>query len=351
MKAYKPNTTNKSLSIRYAIMSACLSAICHSVIISHFSYSMSYDRISMLIILFNVISVGAMGIISVFADRVENKHTGVRLAVLITVLGYYLPLSFGGNLKVVLLGLGSALYHSFASSSVLSRSNGKSRDIALLLGAQSIGLAFASFSGFFGHLFAPLLMIFAIPSDKYQKPELPEEMAETKLPPSLLPLAFLMLSYLLISYEFSSLSFPWNVWHKTQFELLLAIGVGRMLGGFISDRLGRIITVAASACGGTLLIYFCADDKRLSIAGLILLSMSLAPILTAVTRLMPNKPAFSFALASASAYLGQVLWGFIGFKSISLLLICAAVIAVTVAAELPFLPSGSKKEVGENEDN
>ncbi len=351
MKAYKPKFTNKSLSIRYALMSLCLSSVCHSVIFEQLSDIVSYDRKSMLIILFNVISVGAMGLISVFADKVESKHTGVRLSVLLTVLGYFLPTQFGIDLKVVLLGLGSAVFNSFASSSILSRSNGKSRDIALLIGAQSIGIALSSFAGFFGHLLAPLLMILAIPSDKYKMDVESQEKATESLPFSPLPLLLLPLSYLLISYEFSSFIFPWNIWHKTQLELLLFIGLGRAVGGFISDRLGRVITVAASACSGTALIYFCADDKRLSLLGLFLLSMPLAPILTAFTRLMPNRPAFSFAIMSASAYLGQVLWGFIGFKVISMLLISAVVIAVAVAAELPYLPSGSEMEVDANEDN
>ena len=169
MKAYKPKTSNSSISYRYALMSLCLSSICHAVILDHRKNDVSYDRMSMLIILFNILSVGMMSIISVFADKVENKHTGVRLSVLLTVLGYFIPANFGIDLKVTLLALGSATFYSFASSSLLSRSNGKSRDIGLLIGGSGVGIAFASFAGFFGHLFAPILMILAIPADRYQK--------------------------------------------------------------------------------------------------------------------------------------------------------------------------------------
>ncbi len=351
MKEYKPKISNTSLSVRYALMSLCLSSVCHAVIFDHLSGSVSYDRTSMLVILFNVISVGAMGLISVFADRVESKHTGVRLSVFLTVLGYFLPTEFGINLKVVLLGLGSAVFYSFASSSILSRSNGKSRGIGLLIGGTGIGLACASFAGFAGHFFAPLLMIFAIPSDKCQKDNVTEEKTVEKVPFSPLPLVFLALSYLLLSYEFSSFHFAWNVSPKTQFQLLLMIGLGCAVGGFVSDRLGRIITVAVSACTGTALICFCDDGKRLSLLGLFLLSMSLAPTLTAVTRLLPKNPAFSFALMSAMAYLGQILRHFVRSNGISMLLISAMIIAVTVAAETSYLPSSEETGVSKNEDN
>ena len=42
MKAYRPKTSNTSLTIRYALMSLCLSAVCHSVIFSHLSRQISY---------------------------------------------------------------------------------------------------------------------------------------------------------------------------------------------------------------------------------------------------------------------------------------------------------------------
>ncbi len=358
MKAYKPKISNSSISLRYALMSLCLSSVCHSVIFDHLSDKVSYDRTSMLIILFNIVSVGMMSIISVFADKVENKHTGVRLSVLLTILGYFLPPDFGIDLKVVLLGLGSATFYAFSSSSLLARSNGKSRTIGLLLGGTGVGIACASFAGFAGHFFAPLLMILAIPSDKYRKgtesedkTAINEQKTPQNVPFSPIALVFLFFAYLLLSYEFSSLHFTWNVWFKTQFELLFAIGLGRAVGGFVSDLVGRVITVAASSCAGTLLIYFCADDKRLSLLGLFLLSMSLAPTLTAVSRLIPKNPALAFALMSAAAYLGQTLSLFIGFKSILMLLICAVLIAVMAASEMPFWENTAESEVTDDEDN
>ncbi len=344
MKSYKPRSSNSSISLRYALMSMCASSVCCSVIYDHLKDDISYDRMSMLAVLFNVLSVGGMGLISVFADRVENKHTGVRLSTLLIFLGYFLPTKFGVDLKVVLLGLGSAAFYSFASSSVISRSGGKSRDIGLLIGGTGIGIACASFSGFAGHFFAPFLMILAIPMDTYQKTAQASENDDNKAPFSPLPFVFLALAYLLLSYEFSSFNFSWNVWFKTQFELLFAIGLGRAIGGFLSDLVGKMITVSATSCVGTMLIFLSPDSKQLSLLGLFLLSMSLAPTVTSFARLLPNNPALSFAIMTLASYLGQALSNLISFSRITMLLICAVLIAVTVAVELPYLLKGAKKD-------
>ena len=349
MKAYTPKKSNASVSIRYALMSICLSSVCHSVIFSCLNDYISYDRRSMLIVLFNVISVGMMSLLSVFADKVKIKHTGVRLSVLLTVLGFCMPVTFGIDLKVTLLGLGSAIFYSFAASSILSRSKGKSRNIGLLIGGQALGIAFASYTGFAGHVAAPLLMILAIPRDEYQNEEQDEEAAE-KPSFSLLPFLFLCFSYILLSYEFSSFTFSWNVGFKTQFQLLLLTGLGQCAGGFACDLIGRMATVTAAASSGTLLIYFCSDTKWLSLLGLFLLSMSLTPIVTSVTRMMPKHPGFSFAIMSAMAYFGEIITHLIDFQRVTMLFICALIISVAVTASLPLFLQSEETEDQANED-
>ena len=194
-------------------------------------------------------------------------------------------------------------------------------------------------------------MMLAVPQDKYVKEDEKCENAPEKCGKTLenasfspLPLVFLMLACLVLSYEFSSLRFSWNVIHMTQFKLLLAIGLGRGVGGYVSDVFGRIITVAASACSGSVLLFFCSENEYLSLLGLFLLSMSLTPTVTAIARILPKHPALSFAFATLSMYLGQSLCHLIGFSRISMLFICAALITVAFAAEMPYLPKEAENE-------
>jgi hypothetical protein len=205
-------------------------------------------------------------------------------------------------------------------------------------------MAIATFGGFAGHALAPILMILAIPSDKYEKGDECEEKPSREARFSAFPILFSMLACFVLSYEFSSLSFSWNVIYMTQFRLLLAVGLGRAVGGFVSDLFGRIITVSASACSGSILLFFCSDNEHLSLFGLFLLSMSLTPTVTAIARALPKHPALSFALATLSLYLGQSFCHLVDFARISMLFICAVLIAVTFASETPHLPKEEENE-------
>ncbi len=353
MKAYKPKMTNSSLNLRYALMSLCAEAVCYSVITGHLYRHVSFDRASVLLILFNIIAIGGRGILSVFADRVNNKHTGVRMSVFFMIAGYFLPVKFGINIKVILLAIGNAAFHSFASSSILSRSKGKSGPIGLFLAGDAMGLALSSFAGFFGHLCAPLLMIFAIPADRYSEGEDGFEPAYPKTPLhlSFVMIPMLMAAHSLLFFVFSSVNFGWNTWFKTEFQIYAFIALGRALGGYICDKLGRLITVSASTVLGTLLIFFCSDIKNAALIGLLLLSMPLPLIITSALKYLPRHPAFVFSLMSAAAYFGQVLWLLTDFRHISMLFICAFVLAITAASEASFVLKANNVVEGEkNED-
>ncbi len=339
MKAYKPKNTNSSLLIRYAIMSLSVQAICYSVITDHLYNHISFDRASVLLILFNVLAIGCRPLISFFSDKIGSKHTGVRLSVFLVIAGYFWPVRFGINTKVVLLALGSAVFHSFAASSILSRSSGKSRDIGLFLAGDAMGLALSSFSGFFGHFFAPMLMIFAIPDDKYETSDTVPQEDGKRIPTylSFIALPLMIAVYAFVSYAFSAIDFTWNTWFKTEFAIFAAMAVGRAAGGFVSDLIGRIMTVTASVCGGILLLYFCSDNKNIALIGLALLSASLPPIVTSAQRYLFKHPGFVFALLSAGSYIGQTLCLLIGFKTASMLFICSATVLTVASAESYFV--------------
>lgn len=336
----KQRRTNSSMAIRYAVMSLAVSTVSSSVIFGHLSYYSSYDRIAVLAILFNVIAVMSRAIVSVFADKVQNKHTGVRLGVLLTIMGLYYPVDFGINAKVILLAIGSCIFHSFASSSLLSRSKGKGRDIGFFLAGSALGTALSTFSHFFGYVMAALLVIFAIPDDDYQdiasnEPEIEND--SIKLGQRFIFVPLLMLAYTCIYFILSSLHFSWNVWFKTECLIFAALAVGRALGGVISDLIGKTMTVTAGVGGGALLLLFCSDNKILSLIGLALVSAALSPTVTLCHRYLPKNPGFVFALLSAAAYFGQSLTMFIKLKGATLLLVGAFVIALFFSSEVRFL--------------
>ena len=338
MKEYKPKTTEASGNIRYALMSMGAEATSAYVLFKTVASSVSPDKLATLVLLFNIIAVMLRPLIAVFADRVENKHTGVRLGTLLIVLGYYFPVSFGVSTKVVILALGSCIMHSFAASSILRRDGGKSIGISLFLGGSILGLALYTFSPFVCHIFTAVLIICAVPDDNYKITEPKEKAVIYSVHPSvtLISAALLLISYSLIFYGFSSISFDWAGFFKTDFLILGAIGVGRAFGGIVSDKLGRLFTVVAGSLGGCAIIFFCPDHKKLCLIGLFLLSMPLGSMITALSKRSLKNSGFIFAIFSSFAYLGQELTFYAEMKRPALLfLIAAGAILAVASSEVP----------------
>ena len=348
MKEYKPKATAASCNIRYALMSMGAEAVCAYVMFKTVGEAVSPDRLSVLTLIFNIIAVTGMPLISLFADRVSNKHTGVRLGVLLMVLGYYYPVSFGIDPKVIILALGSCMFHSFAASSILSRSRAKSTGISIFLAGSALGFAFYVLSPFFCHILTVLLIICAIPDDcsEYEIAETSKENpAFSGKAAALVSAVVLTISYCLISYGFSSLSFEWNTFFKNQFLLIAAIGFGRAVGGIAADKLGRLFTVCAGAVGGSFLIVFCSDSKKLSLVGLALLSMPFGAMIASAFKRAKKHPAFIFSLFASAAYFGQELTFYFPIKSEKTLILTASGAVIAVAAsELPDIIALFKKE-------
>ena len=338
MKEYQPKTTEASINIRYALMSMGTAATCAYVLFKSTAASVSTDKATVLIVLFNIIAVMLRPIVSIFADRVENKHTGVRLGTILTVLGYFFPVSFGISTRIVILALGSCVFHSFASSLVLSRGHGKSIGISLFLGGSVIGLAVYTFAPFLCHFLTLLLIICAVPDDTFEASQADYSLVNSRVNPviTISSALLLLISYSMVFYGFSSLSFDWAGFFKTDCLILASIGIGRALGGIVSDKLGRLFNVCAGAIGGSAIIVFCSDSKNLCLIGLMLLSMPLGSMITALSKHSIKNSGFIFALFSSFAYLGQELTFYAKMKTPTvLLLIATCSVLATACAEAP----------------
>ena len=86
MKAFRTQLSNSSMVTRYAFMSLMADATCTAMLFGSISLHASEDKLAILIILFNIIAIGGRVLFSSVADNVKNKHTGVRLAVMLIIL-------------------------------------------------------------------------------------------------------------------------------------------------------------------------------------------------------------------------------------------------------------------------
>ncbi len=309
MKAFAITKNNSAMTTRYAFMSMMADATCSAMLLGTMSFHASRDKLATLIILYNVLSVSLRAMFAVWADKVTNKHTGVRMSVLIIVMGFMYPVSFGLTAKAVLMSVGNASFHAFASSSVLSRSKSYTYGIGLYTAGSIIGLGLAEFVQIFGYFSVSFLMMGATPSDKSEQinkfcHDKKEEASEKRL--SLIFTVLLLVCIFSGNYMNNSMSFEWNDGRNTALFICLAAGIGRIAGGIINGYIPLTTQIMSLTVGGYCLL-FMGDSKLVSLLGIMLINMSVPIFIGKIYGLMPGYPAMCYALASIMSYLGVLV--------------------------------------------
>lgn len=324
---------------RYAFMGLMADAACAAMLLGSIALHASSNKLTMLIILFNIIAIGTRILFSVLADDVTNKHTGVRMAVMILFMGFVFPIKFGITAKVIMMGIGNAAFHAFASSSLLSRSEFRTYGIGFFTAGSIIGLGLARYAQFFGYIAAAFLLMAAAPSDKGEG--LPEAYLrrDEKAPKTGLAPIFILLfifSAAIGTYMNLSLQFDWNHGRKAILLIAAASGIGRLIGGFLFDRLSLLL-VAASLGGGAALLMFCRDSKMVSLFAIMLINMTIPVIISLIFRFMPRHPGLSYSLASCASYIGYIgiklFPDFAANPSAMISLVCGFLLLSVAAAE------------------
>jgi hypothetical protein len=338
------------MATRYALMNFAEAGAAFTMLFCKIERYVSADRLVLLVILFNAVAIGGRALVSLFADRVGNRHMGVLLGVMLFSLGFFWPVDFGIDFKVGVAAVGSAIFHAFSTSSVMAKSGFKASGIGALAAGAALGAAVSNYKHFLGYIFLVIFILAACASDKSEAiPDACED-RKTKAPKTAFaPILVLLLLGALgaVSHQMASLALPWDVNRKTILLLALALTAGRFLGGLISDLIGALPTLAVSLAGGSLLLMLKGDKTLFVLAGVALLSVAVAPLLTLLFRLMPCHPGFSVSLATGVGYMGYVLAKLVPAKSSYLILIGGGTLLVAAAADILLTVLGKRAEKAE----
>lgn len=247
----------------------------------------------------------------ILADLTENCHRVSQCGVLLQLCGIlfpykwradFLPLSVTVPIKVVLLGIGFGLFHTFAATTILRRDSGRYFDIGVFLSPASIGIALVLLKPILGYYLIPLLLFAAAMPDRCKAYGLSLPRKKEKKYP---PLALLGVLGLLAAFALQTLSLPRldSVSPKQTLIFLavaLAPALGKTVGSFFSDHLGAWCVALAFPIGGLLL--FKGGSSTNLIAGIILCSSSLPILIRLVADFLPSAPGFAYGLCACLSF-------------------------------------------------
>ena len=254
-------------------------------------------------------------IIGYFSDKhpkINLSFTGFIMMFIALILYEYTKLNV--FIPLFIIAIGNALVHVNGAEVTLKNSEGKLSHSAIFVSGGSFGViagkVFATYN--VPVLFILFLIVTTIPfvilADTYKNSKKEYKCSKFNyVDKKLNPMLVVILAVLVVIIRgYMGYGIPTS-WNKSMLEtvyLFCIMGLGKALGGILSDRFG-IRNVAL--CSTLLAIPFlCLGDKIMlvSLIGVMFFSMTMSITLGILVSVLPNKPGLAFGLTTIGLFLG-----------------------------------------------
>ncbi len=256
-------------------------------------------------------------------DLKPKLNTGLIGVILMALAYVFYILGFNVIIPLILIAIGNAFLHVSGAENTLRVSEGKLAHSAIFVGGGSFGVIT-------GKLLAstsinPIVMIpliltiipFVLLADTYRdysKKKTKFDYANKKVSPHLIVILSI---FVVIVRGYMGYGIPTS-WNKTVIQtvlLFVTMGIGKCLGGILSDaygirRVGIISTLLA-------IPFLCFGDDLMvvSLIGVMMFSMTMSITLALLTSIYKDKPGLAFGFTTIGLFLGTVPIFFISITS------------------------------------
>ena len=311
--------------VLHTIGNFCVDAVCAAVILRHISdpvYLVDYTKEYTLamIITYSIIAFATLPIAGCLLDK-KPFMTKYISASFIFLMSAVLPLLYIW-IKIILLGIGSSMFHAAAGSAVVKKNPSKCAALGIFAAG---GIAGMLAGGIFGESMATvpvlLVLLFAAFALSFELPDT-VPLRQIRILPPVNKKAVLALSLCVILR--SSLGFlpPITQFLKPDVApatlvVLFAISVGIFIGGMIADKFTIKITVICSLIIAAILLLpvkYSYYSEFYSAIEQLLISISLPAILFLMCRAMPGRPGLAFGWVTTCLMLPGLVAPFITAK-------------------------------------
>ncbi len=254
-----------------------------------------------LFLIYNALAFGAQPIVGYAVDLLSISRKSV-VGAMILMAGALWIANISLYAAATCAGLASALFHVSGGALAIAMPDKKQTGAGLFAAPGVIGLAIGgllAIQGFNAIVYLTLLLLTAATILFFEKA--PEAAADSKRDEPILERHDLVMILLLAAIAFRSL-----VWTTFQailsgesdllIQMAIAAASGKLLGGFLSDKISwRYIGMGSLILSAPLLLF--GQEFRLAfLTGILCLQASTPIILTAMGRLMPKYPATASGL-------------------------------------------------------
>ena len=289
-------------------------------------------------LIYDVFAFAPQSLIGYLGDKYPKINFGI-IGVFLLVLGLItnftntLP---GAYTELIILSLGNASLHISGAEATLRTSNGKLSLSAIFVGGGSFGVILGKIiastkCSFWLMAILGLTMIpFILLADTYKK-ETDScqnfDYHNNKMNPRLLVLLAVII---VIVRGYMGYGIPTS-WNKTLIQTILlyfTMGIGKALGGILSDIFGMRKVALISIVGAIPFMLFGNKLMFISLFGILLFSMTMSITLGLLVSVLKKTPGLAFGLTTIGLLLGTLPIFFIQIHSF--LLNCIIIIFLSV---------------------
>jgi FSR family fosmidomycin resistance protein-like MFS transporter len=168
------------------------------------------------------------------------------------------------------------------------------------------GTILAKTGSFHAWLFFFLILLACLFMSKIKTPSINYKIQASRQNKNYVELAIMLIfiSVAVRSLVGSLAVFPWKSDASLAVAMVVAVFLGKALGGILGDRFGWRKIAAGALLVSAPLITFGAPLPIVAILGLFLFNMTMPITLTAISNMLPGRPSFAFGLTCLALFIG-----------------------------------------------
>lgn len=310
---------NKKIVGIYSIIHFIVDLSCAILVTNLVTQKMgSNSNLFIAIIMYNFFAFAMQLPIGIIADKLNKNAICSAIGCLLVALAF--GFSNLGFICCTIAGLGNAMFHVGGGIDVLNISEKKASLSGIFVSTGAMGIFLGSQSlevGFNKFYLVILILIISALSLIWLYSQIKDKVknAQVILPKlnlnAQISILCLMLTVCIRSYVGLIVNFEWKSSYILALISVIAVVLGKMLGGIIGDKIGfkkiSVISLATSA----VLFIFAFNSPFCGILALILFNMTMPITLTALSNILDNNKGMAFGLLTFSLFVGSVpkFWG------------------------------------------
>ena len=244
-------------------------------------------------------------------DLHPKLKTGL-IGTILLVISYIIYLLFNQIiLSLIILCLGNAFIHISGAENTLKNSNGKLSHPAIFVGGGSFGVITGKLLyDTIDPIVIILLILTMIPFillaetyNDYNKKETNYNYINTKIP---LNLIVFLTVFIVIVRGYMGYGIPTS-WNKTTLQtiiLFFSMGIGKCMGGILSDAYGIKKISTLSTLIAIPFLCFGNNIMIISLIGVMMFSMTMSITLAILSSVYKNRPGLAFGFTTIGLFLG-----------------------------------------------